>query len=357
MLQTVDVDSGLPVYAPVEVTVRETEHYSETSFCEVTPCILPERAILKSVRVCGPRYWPQVMELVPEDKPWWSIGEKNDPFNSGVIYIKRKVGACSYVDDPIGCQSLLSRAMHKVFGLTNIKVGDPSTSDHSGPGSVTVDQLVSAFSSDPSLIAFAQLCCDPSWNCKSDVEFQEFCLQVLFECISKDRPALLQVYLSLYTTIGSMTDQVTNGTFIIGDSLALSSLKLALTYNEALLSGRLTTPRGSIIQSVFLGSLKKRVEELLHCSEGLKIDFCNYLNFGRWPNDQTEGEKNSVLLSWYLQWFAVPSSSIIKTAMERVKPKLVSASSVPLLRLLLPRTHINAIGEIDKLLVSPQVSG
>ncbi|KAG6763784.1 hypothetical protein POTOM_031224 [Populus tomentosa] len=344
LLQTVDVDSGLPVYAPVEVTVRETEHYSETSFCEVTPCILPERAVLKSVRVCGPRYWPQVMELVPEDKPWWSIGEKNDPFNSGVIYIKRKVGACSYVDDPIGCQSLLSRAMHKVFGLTNIKVGDRSTSDHSGPGSVTVDQLVSAFSSDPSLIAFAQLCCDPSWNCKSDVEFQEFCLQVLFECISKDRPALLQVYLSLYTTIGSMTDQVTNGTFIIGDSLALSSLKLALTYNEALLSGRLTTPRGSIIQSVFLGSLKKRVEELLHCSEGLKIDFCNYLNFGRWPNDQTEGEKNSVLLSWYLQWFSVPSSSIIKTAMERVKPKLVSASSVPLLRLLLPRTHINAIG-------------
>jgi anaphase-promoting complex subunit 1 len=67
--------------------------------------------------------------------------------------------------------------------------------------------------------------------------------------------------------------------------------------------------------------------------------------------------KSSLLLSWYLQWFAVPSSSIIKTAMERVKPKLVSASSVPLLRLLLPRTHINAIGEIDKLLVSPQVSG
>jgi anaphase-promoting complex subunit 1 len=60
--------------------------------------------------------------------------------------------------------------------------------------------------------------------------------------------------------------------------IMLFCLQLALTYNEALLSGRLTTPRGSIIQSVFLGSLKKRVEELLHCSEGLKIDFCNYLN-------------------------------------------------------------------------------
>lgn len=97
---------------------------------------------LKTVRVCGPRYWPQVIELNPEgkivfnlvcrlliyiivtslpikngnssEKPWWNVGEKNDPFNSGILYIKRKVGACSYVDDPIGCQSLLSRAMHKV---------------------------------------------------------------------------------------------------------------------------------------------------------------------------------------------------------------------------------------------------
>jgi len=29
--------------------------------------------------------------------------------------------------------------------------------------------------------------------CRSDVDFKEFCLQVLFECVSKDRPALLQV--------------------------------------------------------------------------------------------------------------------------------------------------------------------
>lgn len=47
-IQTVDVDSGLPVYAPLEVTVRETEHYAETSYCEVTPCILPERAVVSS---------------------------------------------------------------------------------------------------------------------------------------------------------------------------------------------------------------------------------------------------------------------------------------------------------------------
>lgn len=45
-IQTVDVDTGLPVYAPLEITVKETEHHAETSFCEITPCLLPERAIV-----------------------------------------------------------------------------------------------------------------------------------------------------------------------------------------------------------------------------------------------------------------------------------------------------------------------
>ncbi|XP_021295540.1 anaphase-promoting complex subunit 1 [Herrania umbratica] len=351
-LQTVDVDTGLPVYAPLEVTIRETEHYSETSFCEVTPCILPERSILKTVRVCGPRYWPQVIELVPEDKPWWSFTDKNDPFNSGILHVKRKVGACSYVDDPIGCQSLLSRAMHKVFGLTTLRASNPSNNSNNGPAAVTVDQLVSTFSSDPSLIAFAQLCCDLSWNSRYDADFQEFCLQVLFECISKDRPALLQVYLSLYTTIGSLAEQVSSSTVVVSNSLSVSSLKLALSYNEAVLSGRLTTSRGGIVQSIFLGSLRKRVEELLNCSEVLKDDLRNYLNLGSWPSDPSFGVKSSALLSWYLQWFGVPAPPIIKTAVDKIKPKNISSSAAPLLRLLLPGTHVNAIEEIDRILFS-----
>ncbi|XP_058181037.1 anaphase-promoting complex subunit 1 isoform X3 [Rhododendron vialii] len=351
-VQTVDVDTGLPVYAPLEMTIKETEHYGETRFCEVTPCILPERATLKIVRVCGPRYWPQVIELVPEDKPWWSTGDKIDPFNSGVLYIKRKVGSCSYVDDPVGCQSLLSRAMHKVFGLTSLRACTPSTNDCVGAGAVTIDQLVSTFSSDPSLIAFAQLCCDPSWNSRSDGDFQEFCLQVLFECVSKDRPALLQVYLSLYTMLECVADQVSGGASVLSDSLFISSLKLALAYNEALLEGRFPNSRGGIIQSTFLGSLRKRVEELLnHCSE-LENDLQNYLKSGRWPNEHSQHRNPSTLLALYLKWYSVPPPSAVKTAIEKIK-RVHKSSSVPLLRLLFPRTHINAIREIDKLCFSP----
>ncbi|KAL6526857.1 hypothetical protein OROGR_015947 [Orobanche gracilis] len=348
-IQTVDVDTGLPVYVPLEVTIKETELYDETSFCDVTPCNLPERAILKCVRVCGPRYWPQVIELCPKEEAWWNAGDKNHPFNSGLLYVKRKIGACSYADDPIGSQSLLSRAMHKMCSLT------PKSCTSSAEGEFTVDQLVSTFSSDPSLIAFAQLFCDSFRGSRSELDFQEFCLQVLFECVSKDRPAMLQVYLSLYTTIGHMVDSVVSGTCIPGDSLALSSLKIAVAYNDAISSGRLTTSRGEIVQSAFLGSLKKRVEDILKCCPDLNSIVCNYMDSGEWLTDDNSSiRKNQIILSWYVQWYVVPSPSDIKKAVTKMKRTNIR-SSVPLLRLVFPTTHIAAIEAINKFCLSSEV--
>ena len=118
-----------------------------------------------------------------------------------------------------------------------------------------------------------------------------------------------------------------------------------------MLSGRLTTSRGGIVQSIFLGSLRKRVEELLNCSEALKNDLSNYLNMGTWPNNGSFGEKNSTLLSWYLQWFGVRAPHTIKTAVDKVNLKNISSSAVPLLCLLLPGIHINAIEEINRFLL------
>lgn len=37
--------------------------------------------------------------------------------------------------------------------------------------------------------------------CRFELDFQEFCQQVLFECVSKDRPALLQVFIHIYNCI------------------------------------------------------------------------------------------------------------------------------------------------------------
>ncbi|EOA21984.1 hypothetical protein CARUB_v10002491mg [Capsella rubella] len=245
-LQTIDVDSGLPVYVPLEVTVKETKLYSETRFCEITPCILPERAILKRICVCGPRYWPQQIELV--------------------------------------------------FGLRTLEQSNMLGNSHRELDSDGVDHLVSTFSSDPSLIAFAQLCCDKSWDNKYQV---------------------------------------------------------ALAYNEAVSSGRLSSS-GSFVQSIFLASLRKRCEEILNNSTELKINLRKYLSTEAWPDDcNSKLQKDIIILSWYLKWFSVPSPSIIKAAVEKIKSKSKnSISAIPLLRMLLPSTHVSAISEIDRVFFS-----
>lgn len=115
------------------------------------------------------------------------------------------------------------------------------------------------------------------------------------------------------------------------------------------MTGKLSAPKGGIIQSTFVGSLRKQVEELLNCSQELKDDFHKYLKLGKWPDGESQ-DKRSILLSWFLQWFDVPASSVVRTAIDRVKPKLMSSSSIPLLRLSFPRTHINVITEIDRCL-------
>ncbi|KAG5528369.1 hypothetical protein RHGRI_029142 [Rhododendron griersonianum] len=106
---------------------------------EVTAVILLQ---LKIVHVCGPRYWPQVIELVLEGKNYVSCSLR---------FIRE--GA---VDTP-------------AYGCI---------------------MLINGF----------------------DGDFQEFYLQVLFECVSKDRPALLQVR-NLFGRVGRTKERYYEGNF------------------------------------------------------------------------------------------------------------------------------------------------
>lgn len=110
------------------------------------------------------------------------------------------------------------------------------------------------------------------------------------------------------------------------------------------------------MQSAFLGSLKKRVEDLLNCYLGLNADICDYTISGEWPTDDSSVKKSRIILSWYLQWYSVPSPLDIRRAVEKIKCAKIH-SSVPLLRLVFPRTHIAAIDIINRFLLSSQVEG
>lgn len=377
-LQTVDVDTGLPVYVPIEMTLKETAQYGETTFSRVTPCILPERYLLKRVRVCGPRYWPQDIVLPAVDKPWWEPGESG-PFDGGTLYVKRKVGARSYVDDPIGCRSLLSRAIHKS--------GDDNCSQAAGRSQLSeVDQLVSTFSADPSMLAFAQLFCSGADGSKSNGEFDNFCLQALYESVSTDRPALLQTYMALYTSVGALIDRATgrgtSANSICSDSLSIYSLKIAVAYCDIIDQSAEGKP---LVQRTFLTGLAKRVDEILNSSSLFTVseaqnpelkpffpELFSYLDSRQFPLKQARqadyGLKRTsaldtrvccILFSCFLCWYGIPQPRCITSALQQLVQEVPGFQSImrsdlysalPVLALALPSTPLPALLRISECL-------
>lgn len=127
-------------------------------------------------------------------------------------------------------------------------------------------------------------------------------------------------------------------------------MQLALAYNDALVSGQLTSTSGGIVQPTFVESIKKRIEEILTSPYMFKDHFHKYLSLGKWPEEQHSGSKmNAILLSWYLCWFGVPPPHIVRSALVKIRSKVPCSSSLaPFLRMLLPSTHTKAITEIDQ---------
>ncbi|BBN07484.1 anaphase-promoting complex subunit 1 [Marchantia polymorpha subsp. ruderalis] len=375
-VQTVDVDTGLPVLVPLEMTVQNSGCQGETTITRFTPCILPERCSLMRVRVSGARYWPQDIKLPITDQAWWEPGEAGDPFNGGMLYVKRRVGACSYADDPIGCRSLLSRAFQK-----DSEGGRFEARGMAGDGlqMSKVDQLVSTFSGDPSMLAFAQLLCNFSRNSKTANEFEDFCLTALFESVSTDRPALLQTYLTLYTTVEALVahaaGQGTSITSICSDPLSLFSLKVALSYCEVIKEDEESSGE-PLVQHNFLAALAKKVEDVLSFSkffgtdatESSKIlapDLVKYFNTAQWPAEVNVGSKGragsdalmyKTLLACYLSWYDIPTTRAVQSAalkLRKILPSLRTYASsnseylLPILACVLPGTPSHGLLRIN----------
>lgn len=107
------------------------------------------------------------------------------------------------------------------------------------------------------------------------------------------------------------------------------------------------------MQSAFLGALRKRVEEILNFSLDSRTDFSAYIKSGKWPTEDSQGKMHGMILSWYLQWYSVPSALDIKRAADKIK-RIKIRSSVPLLRLVFPTTHITTIDRINNVWCSSE---
>ncbi|XP_030888221.1 anaphase-promoting complex subunit 1 [Leptonychotes weddellii] len=176
LLVPVDVDTNMPCYALLEVTYKGTQWYEQTKEELMAPTLLPELHLLKQIKVKGPRYWELLIDLSKGTQHLKSILSKD-----GVLYVKLRAGQLSYKEDPMGWQSLLAQTV----------------ANRNSEARAFKPETISAFTSDPALLSFAEYFCKPTVNMGQKQEILDLFSSVLYECVTQETPEMLPAYIAM----------------------------------------------------------------------------------------------------------------------------------------------------------------
>jgi len=231
----IDIDTRSPVYVPLEIQLKAPHAAAPPPpFTRTAPCLLPEREAVRSVKISGPRYWAQTVQ----GKQLSAL------YRHRTLFVKRKAGALPYADDANGVRSLLSRFFSHSADSVAVPGGALSRGGGSGGSATDLIHLCSTFSASPFVTAFAQRVCAEQppglratgrgGNAALSAEFQAFCREVLYECITLEKPHMLLPYLALYTwqqeLLGADAHGLQTLSGAAGATQAVLSLKLVREY-------------------------------------------------------------------------------------------------------------------------------
>uniref|UniRef100_A0A8C4RIV1 Anaphase-promoting complex subunit 1 n=1 Tax=Erpetoichthys calabaricus TaxID=27687 RepID=A0A8C4RIV1_ERPCA len=233
LLVPVDVDTNTPCYALLEITYKETQWYKETTVERMAPTLLPELHLLKQVRVKGPRYWELTIDVSNGTSHLQVILSKD-----GILYVKLRAGQLSYKDDPRGWQSLLAQTIsHRNPEVRSFK-----------------PEAISAFTSDPALLLFAEYFC-------KNTSLLYYSPSILYECVTQETPGNSA---NIYSHRPGMFIEQTS--FCTISTFDFWQIKLVFEFcNSKILENRLrqTTGKGLLINSEFLPVIKCAIDNTL----------------------------------------------------------------------------------------------
>lgn len=243
-IQTIDVDSNSACYVPLHIVIREGKEHASSEIDFVAPCLLPRFDLISSIEVRSPRFWPLKLDL--EANPVHRAMLRN----RRVLYVKRKTGYLLYEHDPKGLRSILSRSFPTSSRLKfkNLEFGESEKNK---------SELVSSFSADHNILAFADHFC----NEKSLLG--TFCTDVLYECLTREKPEMLRTYLAIYQIITHLHQQE--------NPIGICNLKLVSAYYSGTFCDRLSADWTSepLLQQEFVQSIQLAVK---HFFEHLQFD-------------------------------------------------------------------------------------
>ena len=170
ILEACDIDSKEKVCIPIELSVEGSNELVQAS----TPFLVANNA--KFVELCSKsdRYY-QVQVNTTD----WSSG------NISTLFVKRKAGTLSYIQDPNGLRSL------------SLQTGTSSRESFM--------KSIKQFSADAMIKSCAEYFCFSSFD--DDKLFERFCGDVVLECMREEKSDILPLYLKLFRLIESSPEQ------------------------------------------------------------------------------------------------------------------------------------------------------
>ncbi|KAL4694367.1 hypothetical protein H8959_013632, partial [Pygathrix nigripes] len=279
LLVPVDVDTNTPCYALLEVTYKGTQWYEQTKEELMAPTLLPELHLLKQIKVKGPRYWELLIDLSKGTQHLKSILSKD-----GVLYVKLRAGQLSYKEDPMGWQSLLAQTV----------------ANRNSEARAFKPETISAFTSDPALLSFADYFCKPTVNMGQKQEILDLFSSVLYECVTQETPEMLPAYIAMDQAIRRL------GRREMSETSELWQIKLVLEFfSSRSHQERLQNhpKRGLFMNSEFLPVVKCTIDNTLDQWLQAGGDMCVHAYLSGQPLEESQLS----MLACFLVYHSVPA--------------------------------------------------
>lgn len=184
-----DADTGETVYLPVKVKVAAEPPIAHHL---MTPTLIPDIRVLQSIRVDSPRYWPYYVDVAGVR------AHRENILQHQTLFVKRRTGFLSYIEDPRGVRSIFVRA--------GAHSGDPSALDFPataaprGPSAqADLERFIKSFSNEPMFVSWAdRLCRVPQGETRADIARTTYFHQALLECLTADKAQALTLHAGLH---------------------------------------------------------------------------------------------------------------------------------------------------------------
>ncbi|XP_023412805.2 anaphase-promoting complex subunit 1 isoform X4 [Loxodonta africana] len=279
LLVPVDVDTDTPCYALLEVTYKGTQWYEQTKEELMAPTLLPELHLLKQIKVKGPRYWELLIDLSKGTQHLKSILSKD-----GVLYVKLRAGQLSYKEDPMGWQSLFAQTV----------------ANRNSEARAFKPETISAFTSDPALLSFAEYFCKPTVNMGQKQEILDLFSSVLYECVTQETPEMLPAYIAMDQAIRRL------GRKEMSETSELWQIRLVLEFfssrsHQERLQNHLN--RGLFMNSEFLPVVKCTIDNALDRWLQAEGDTCVQAYLSGQPFEESQLS----MLACFLVYHSVPA--------------------------------------------------